>query len=59
MKKVILALFLFGFGGWGNGFGGWGNNGAGNVTADIGYNFVRPRTGPIPTSLFLPSTRRG
>ena len=35
----IILLFLFGFGGWGNGFGGWGNNGAGNVTADIGYNF--------------------
>ena len=35
----IILLFLFGFGSWGNGFGGWGNNGAGNVTADIGYNF--------------------
>ena len=35
----IILLFLFGFGSWGNGFGGWGNNGAGNITADIGYNF--------------------
>lgn len=36
----IILLFLFAFGGWGNGFGGWGggSNGA-NVTADIGYNF--------------------
>lgn len=33
----IILLFLFAFGGWGNGFGGgWGNGG---VTADIGYNF--------------------
>ena len=34
----IILLFLFAFGGWGNGFGGWGSNGAG-VTTDIGYNF--------------------
>jgi hypothetical protein len=36
----IILLFLFAFGGWGNGFGGWGpgNNGTA-VTADIGYNF--------------------
>ena len=34
----IILLFLFGFGGWGNGFSGWGGNGT-NVTADIGYNF--------------------
>lgn len=36
----IILLFLFAFGGWGNGFGGWGggSNGA-TVTADIGYNF--------------------
>lgn len=36
----IILLFLFAFGGWGNGFGGgWGNGGANGVTADIGYNF--------------------
>lgn len=36
----IILLFLFAFGGWGNGFGGgWGNGGANSVTADIGYNF--------------------
>ena len=35
----IILLFLFAFGGWGNGWGGYGGaNGAG-VTADIGYNF--------------------
>lgn len=33
----IILLFLFAFGGWGNGFGGYG--GAGNVTADVAYNF--------------------
>ena len=34
----IILLFLFAFGGWGN---GWGNNGSGPnaITADIGYNF--------------------
>lgn len=35
----IILLFLFAFGGWGNGFGGWGGNNGANVTADIGYNF--------------------
>ena len=35
----IILLFLFAFGGWGNGWGGYGNGGAGGVTADIGYNF--------------------
>lgn len=30
----IILLFLFAFGGWGNGFGG-----AGNTTADVAYNF--------------------
>lgn len=34
----IILLFLFAFGGWGNGWGGYGN-GAGNVTADVAYNF--------------------
>ena len=34
----IILLFLFAFGGWGNGFGGYGG-GATGVTADIGYNF--------------------
>ena len=36
----IILLFLFAFGGWGN--GGWGGYGAGSavgVTTDIGYNF--------------------
>lgn len=32
----IILLFLFAFGGWGN---GWGGANGGNVTADIGYNF--------------------
>ena len=36
----IILLFLFAFGGWGNGFGGWGGNNGANVTADIGYNIV-------------------
>lgn len=35
----IILLFLFAFGGWGNGGFGWGNGGANGVTADIGYNF--------------------
>ena len=35
----IILLFLFAFGGWGNGFGGWGGSNGTNVTADIGYNF--------------------
>lgn len=36
----IILLFLFAFGGWGNGFGGgWGGNNGGAITADIGYNF--------------------
>lgn len=35
----IILLFLFAFGGWGNGFGGWGGTNGANVTADIGYNF--------------------
>ena len=35
----IILLFLFAFGGWGNGWGGYGNGGVGGVTADIGYNF--------------------
>lgn len=36
----IILLFMFAFGGWGNGgWGGFGNGGAGGVTADIGYNF--------------------
>ena len=35
----IILLFLFAFGGWGNGFGGWGGGNGTNVTADIGYNF--------------------
>ena len=35
----IILLFLFAFGGWGNGFGSWGGNNGTNVTADIGYNF--------------------
>ena len=34
----IILLFLFAFGGWGNGFGGYGG-GANGVTTDIGYNF--------------------
>lgn len=34
----IILLFLFAFGGWGNGWGGYGG-GAGNVSADVGYNF--------------------
>ena len=34
----IILLFLFAWGGWGNGGFGYGNNGAA-VTADIGYNF--------------------
>lgn len=34
----IILLFLFAFGGWGNGGFGWGN-GANGVTSDIGYNF--------------------
>jgi len=34
----IILLFLFAFGGWGNGWGGYGG-GAGNVTADVAYNF--------------------
>jgi len=36
----IILLFLFAFGGWGN--GGWGNGfggGFNGVTSDIGYNF--------------------
>ena len=33
----IILLFLFAFGGWGN--GGWGGASGGNITADIGYNF--------------------
>ena len=33
----IILLFLFAFGGWGNGFGGWGGNNG--ITTDIGYNF--------------------
>jgi len=32
---ILLFLFAFGNGGWGN---GWGNNG-GAITADVGYNF--------------------
>lgn len=35
----IILLFLFAFGGWGNGFGGYGAGGTAGVTADIGYNF--------------------
>lgn len=35
----VILLFLFAFGGWGNGFNGWGGNSGGAVTADIGYNF--------------------
>ena len=36
----IILLFMFAWGGWGNGYGGWnGGTGAANVTADIGYNF--------------------
>ena len=36
----IILLFMFAWGGWGNGYGGWnGGAGAANVTADIGYNF--------------------
>ena len=36
----IILLFLFAFGGWGNGFGGYGGgNAAAGITADIGYNF--------------------
>lgn len=35
----IILLFLFAFGGWGNGGFGWGNNGTNGVTTDIGYNF--------------------
>ena len=34
----IILLFLFAFGGWGNG-GFFGNGGTAGVTADIGYNF--------------------
>ena len=32
----IILLFLFAFGGWGNGFGGWGG---GNGTAGVAYDF--------------------
>lgn len=32
----IILLFLFAFGGWGN---GWGGNSGGAITADVGYNF--------------------
>jgi len=32
---ILLFLFAFGNGGWGN---GWGGNG-GAITADVGYNF--------------------
>lgn len=35
----IILLFLFAFGGWGNGWGGYGAGGAGGITTDIGYNF--------------------
>lgn len=35
----VILLFLFAFGGWGNGGFGWGGNSGGAVTADIGYNF--------------------
>jgi hypothetical protein len=36
----IILLFMFAWGGWGNGYGGWnGGVGPANVTADIGYNF--------------------
>jgi hypothetical protein len=35
----IILLFLFAFGGWGNGWGGFGGGSGTNVTADIGYNF--------------------
>lgn len=36
----VILLFLFAFGGWGNGGFGWGNGANGGaVTADIGYNF--------------------
>ena len=36
----IILLFMFAWGGWGNGYGGWnGRVGPANVTADIGYNF--------------------
>ena len=35
----IILLFLFAFGGWGNGGFGWGGNNGAAVTADIGYNF--------------------
>lgn len=34
----VILLFLFAFGGWGNG-GFFGNNGAGGVTNDVGYSF--------------------
>lgn len=34
----IILLFLFAFGGWGNGFGG-GYGGANGVTTDVAYNF--------------------
>lgn len=36
----IILLFLFAFGGWGNGWGGYGGGSNGTaITADIGYNF--------------------
>ena len=35
----IILLFLFAFGGWGNGWGGYGGTNGAGVTADIGYNF--------------------
>ena len=34
----IILLFLFAFGGWGNGWGGYGA-GANGVTTDVAYNF--------------------